>query len=103
EDVTLSQVAEFNSKDIGTTKSITLTEATLGGSDASNYTVSLTDVPTTTADITAKELMIAGSFSVDDKSYDGTDNATISTNTLTLQGRVPNETVNLQGLRARFS
>jgi hypothetical protein len=36
------------------------------------YTLSLADAPTTTANITAKELTIGGTFTAQNKPYDGT-------------------------------
>ena len=50
--------ATFDTKDIGTGKTVTLSGATLAGADAGNYV--LDAVATTTADITA--LHITGRF-----------------------------------------
>ena len=61
--------ADFDTKNVGTGKIVTLTGATLTGLDAGNY--SLTSIDTATADITAAGL--TGSFTVDSKVYDGTD------------------------------
>src|SRR5205823_4496069 len=66
--------ATFDTKDIGTGKTVTLTGATLSGADAGNYL--LDSVTTTTADITV--LHITGAFTASDKTYDGTDAATVT-------------------------
>ena len=84
DDVSLNAVAAFNDKTIGTGKTVSLTGSTLTGADASNYALSFTGAPTTTADITAKELTIGGTFTAANKVYDATTAATIETNNLTL-------------------
>ncbi|MDP6523855.1 MAG: YDG domain-containing protein [Kiritimatiellia bacterium] len=55
---------------------------TLGGADAGNY--SLSQPAGLSADITALELTVGGTFTALDKVYDGTTAATIDTNALTL-------------------
>jgi hypothetical protein len=55
---------------------------TLGGADAGNY--SLSQPAGLSADITALELTVGGTFTALDKFYDGTTAATIDTNALTL-------------------
>jgi hypothetical protein len=67
--------ATFDTKNVGTSKTVTLAGATLSGGDADNY--SLTSVATTTADITP--LGITGHITADSKVYDGTTTATIAT------------------------
>ena len=90
ETVTLTGgTATFGTKDVGTGKTVTGTGFTLGGGDASNYT--LGSVPTATADITAKSL--SGSFTANNKEYDGNRNATVASKSL--PGVVSGETVTL--------
>ena len=67
--------ATFDTKDIGTGKTVTLSGATLAGADAGNYV--LDAVATTTADITA--LHITGSFTAQGRIYDGGVDATVLT------------------------
>ncbi len=88
--------AAFDTKDVGTGKTVTLTGATLGGADADNYT--LTSVADTTADITA--LDITGAFTADDKVYDGTTDATVLTRSLV--GTITGDDVTLDGGTAAF-
>jgi uncharacterized protein YjbI with pentapeptide repeats len=76
DDVTLTGgTATFDDKNVGTGKTVTLSGATLSGTDAGNY--DLTSVSTTTANITAFE--VTGSFTADNKIYDATDAATVLT------------------------
>jgi hypothetical protein len=104
DDVTLTGlVIAFNNASVGTGKTVSITSANLEGDDAENYNLSLADAPTTTANITAKELKIGGSFTAQSKSYDGTVSATINANNLTLTGVETGDDVNLTGLVIAFN
>jgi sugar lactone lactonase YvrE len=63
-----------------------ITAALLQGDDAGNYTIDLTDSPTTTANITQATLTVDGSFTAADKTYDGNTAATMVENNLALVG-----------------
>ena len=89
--------ASFNDKNVGMAKTVTLTAATLGGTDAGNY--ALDSVVTTTANIIA--LHITGTFTADNKVYDGSTSATVLTRLLV--GAVSADAVNLSGGTANFS
>lgn len=96
--VTLSGgTASFNTKAVGTGKVVTLTGATLAGADAGNY--SLASVATATADIT--ELHITGTFTANDKTYDGNTNAVVGNRSL--NGAVAADAVALTGGTASFA
>src|SRR5215204_3719054 len=70
DDVSLTGgTAHFSDKNVANGKTVTLTGASLGGTDKDNYT--LGSVNTTTANITAKSL--TGSFTAANKEYDGND------------------------------
>ena len=72
--VTLSGgTANYNDKNIGTIKTVTLTGMSLAGAQAGNY--SLTSVATTSANITVRTLHLSN-FGADSKVYDGTTVAT---------------------------
>jgi hypothetical protein len=73
----------------GTTVTTTMT---ITGVSSGNY--SLTK-PALTADITARELTIGGSLTVNDKVYDGSKETTTAANHLTLSSIVPGDVVNL--------
>src|SRR4029450_5365724 len=69
EDVSASGgTATFDTKNVGTGKTVSATGFTLIGADKDNYAIAT--VNTTTADITAKTLTV--SFTVSSKEYDGT-------------------------------
>ena len=55
----------------------------MSGADAANYTANTT--ATTTADISAKGLTVSG-VTADNKAYDGTTAATLSTNEVAFAG-----------------
>jgi len=88
--------ATFANKDVGNGKTVTLTGASLGGADAANY--NLTSVNTTTANITAKQL--TGSFTANNKPYDGNTNATVASTSL--PGVISPDVVNLVVTNAQF-
>lgn len=100
---------KFENKNVGENKSVTFT-VTLTGDAASNYTLVQPDA--TTASITPRLVTING-LAVDNKTYDGKPDATISADlTLTLapvannadSGIVPNDdvTLNLTAAKAEF-
>ena len=89
----------FAQTTIGTNITVT-TNMTIGGLDAANY--QLTGQPTLTANITAKELTIGGSFTASAKAHDGTTAAVINPAGLTLVGVIGSETVTLKNVVATF-
>ncbi len=72
--ITVSATGVFDTKNVGTGKTVTLTE-TISGADAGNYTI--TKQGTTTANVTPKALTISGLTSAN-KTYDGTTKALAS-------------------------
>ncbi|MDD2550739.1 MAG: YDG domain-containing protein, partial [Bacteroidales bacterium] len=103
DDVQLSNlVAEFISAEAGNDIAVNINTADLSGTDAGNYTLSLTGAPSTTANIMPKELTIGGDFTVADKGYDGTTTATIAENNLTLITTVAGDDVSLTNVVAEF-
>ncbi len=83
-------------------KTVQITNATITGSDSDYYELSLTDTPTSEAKIDHKELSIDGSFTVLDKEYDGTTDATIDENNLELMGIISDDDVSLIDVVAEF-
>ncbi|PTQ87506.1 YDG domain-containing protein, partial [Agitococcus lubricus] len=73
DDVQLSSTGQFATKDVGSNKTVTLTNQ-LSGADLNNYSIQLND--TATADITVKT--ISGMVTAENKVYDGKTNATVS-------------------------
>jgi DNA mismatch repair protein MutH len=73
DDVTVAATGAFDTKDVGTDKTVALS-ASYGGADESNYII--TDQSTTTSDVTAKAIAISG-ITAGDKTYDANTLATI--------------------------
>ena len=73
---------------------------TINGADAANY--SLVQPTGLKADITEKELIITGTFTVSDKEYEGATDATIATNNLYLSGILGEDEVTLTNVVAAF-
>ena len=67
------QVANFADKNVGATKTVTVTGININGTDAANYTLANTDA-TTSANITPRALTVNATAS--DRFYDGTTCAT---------------------------
>jgi gliding motility-associated-like protein len=92
ETVTLSVgSANFDTRNIGTGKTVTASDLSLGGSDAGNY--QLASGATATATATISPIQLIPSITANDKLYDVSTAATLSSQTLS--GKVYGETVNL--------
>ena len=90
--------ATFDTKNVGTGKTVTGTGFTLAGADAGNYVLASTTL-TTTADITAAT--VTGSITANNKVYDGTTAATLATRTLS--GVLGTDDVALTGGSSAFA
>jgi hypothetical protein len=88
----------FSDKNIGIAKTVTLTVTDVTGSDADNYRL-INPVLNTTASIFPIELTVSGATAAD-KTYDGTDAATITG--ATLNGVLDGEDVGLTGHTSGF-
>jgi hypothetical protein len=71
-----SLTATYDTKNVGTNKAVSVATASLTGSTASNYTITTTGAPTTTADITQRPITLG--FTLSNRIYDGTINASVS-------------------------
>jgi hypothetical protein len=90
--LTNSYTATFASPDIGSNIAVTVSGLTVGGADATNYTLAQpTDL---TANITASALTVTG-ITASDKAYDGTTAATLNLGGATLNGLASGENVTL--------
>lgn len=83
-------IGTFADKNVGTGKTVTVSGLSLSGAQASNYTLTQ---PTTSANITAKEVTISGAVA-GNKTYDGNNTAVI---TGTLSGVKSPDNVTLNG------
>lgn len=95
DDVALNYTsASFADAAIADGKTVTVSGISLTGTDAGQYSLA-SATGTTTANITQKVLTIGGSFTAEDKPFDGTTDATIATNNLTLVGIVGSDDVSI--------
>ncbi|MCC2636956.1 MAG: filamentous hemagglutinin family outer membrane protein [Moraxellaceae bacterium] len=83
--------AEFADKNVGSGKTVTVSGTALAGSDAGNYSL---DSYTTTATITPRAIDVSGPV-VNDKVYDGSTAATLSTAAISLTGLVAGDALTL--------
>jgi hypothetical protein len=90
--------ADFDTKDIGTAKPVSITGISISGADAGNYSLTGTTA-NSSADITVRPL--TPSITASNKVYDGNASATIATRSLT--GVVGAEDVSLTGGTATFN
>jgi hypothetical protein len=88
DDVTASGSGNFDNKNVGTNKTITVVYE-LSGDDAGNYSL---DGTTATGDITAKALTIGG-ITAANKTYDGDTSATVDVSAATFTGLVEGDDV----------
>ncbi|WED66275.1 YDG domain-containing protein [Synoicihabitans lomoniglobus] len=91
-----SATGTFADKNVGTGKPVTVTGLALAGADAGNYILTQ---PTTTADITAATLTVAGT-TAQHKAYDGNTTATADFGSATLGGILGTDTVTLDSSSA---
>ena len=94
--------ALFSDKNVGSGKTVSVNGISVSGADAANYTANTT--ATTTADISAKVLTVSG-VTADNKAYDGTTAATLSTNDVAFDGVIGADVVDLvtNGYTATFA
>ncbi len=101
DDVTIdvaNATGTFDTKNVGTGKTVTITDITLGGNDAGNYTLS-SDSATATADITAKTVTVSG-ITASNKVYDGNTSATIETSGAAISDIVSGDNVTIDVAKA---
>ena len=94
-----STAGTFSDENIGLGKTVTVAGITISGGSIGNYTLIQ---PTTTANITPKELTVTG-VTASNKVYDGNMNAVLNTAGATLSGVVNSEDVKLNGGTGTFS
>ncbi len=104
DDIEISSVKlRFSQSKAGTDINVQINEVILKGEDADNYIVLYIDVPTVKADILTRKLTLDGTFTVDEKMYDGTTDANITENNLLLVGIVGNDIVEIETAEAQFA
>ena len=91
--VSLARTATFDTKNVGSGKSISITDIAFSGANATNYTLAATTA-TTTAAITPKALSVQG-VTATDRQYDGTTSVALVVGTLAAGGVIGSEAVSL--------
>jgi hypothetical protein len=83
DDVSLTgEAINFADPNVANNILVSITAASLAGTKAFNYSLSLVGSPTANANITAKELTVAGSFTANNKVYDGNTTASFNAKNL---------------------
>jgi hypothetical protein len=88
---TSGAIGSFATKDVGTGRTVTVSGLALTGADMGNYTLT---APTATANITAAPLTVTG-ITANNKTYDGTTDATLDATNAKLVGAVSGDVVTL--------
>jgi arabinogalactan endo-1,4-beta-galactosidase len=84
----------YDSRNVGTGKTVTVTGLAISGADAGQYTLASDSVSETNGIITSATLAVTN-LTVADKVYDGTTNATLNANSAALSGVVSGDDVSL--------
>ena len=99
--LTIGRTAVFADKNVGTGKTVTVSGATLSGTDSGNYTLS-SSTGSTTADITQRTLTIEG-ITGPSRAYDGSTNATPVTSGIVYGNKVSSDSLSLSSSSGVFS
>ncbi|MDO9075052.1 MAG: YDG domain-containing protein [Rubrivivax sp.] len=91
--VSLARTANFDTKNVGSGKTIRITDIAFSGVSAGNYTLATTTA-TTTAAITPKPLSVQG-VTATDRAYDGSTAVALTVGTLSAGGVVDTDLVDL--------
>ena len=97
---TTSATGAFSDKKAENGKTVTISDLALTGADAANYVLS--SQPTTTANITKKEVTVTG-ITAEDKEYDGNTNATVNCGSAVINGKVENDDLSISEPAGSFS
>ena len=96
-----SATGTFENENVGTNKTVTITNITLGGVDRNNYTVAENSQNTASAAITAKEVTVSG-ITAADKVYDGNTTATLDCSNATITGKVGEDELTVASATGTF-
>ncbi|MGL6161261.1 YDG domain-containing protein, partial [Microbulbifer sp.] len=92
----------FADKNAGSDKMVNITGLTLGGGDAGNYTLD-SDIATTTADIDKASIAAITGIAAEDKTYDGTTDATLDASGAGFTGMVAGDTLTVATASGAFA
>lgn len=93
DDVSINANAPFvySDKNVGDNKLITITDGLLTGDDNAKYEAEIT---TLRSSITKKQMTVSG-IEINDKTYDGDNEATYNTNSITYNGKISGDNINI--------
>ena len=97
-----SATGTFDNKNVGSDKTVTISDITLGGTDAGNYTLS-TATATTQANITAASISAVTGISALNKIYDGNTHATLTTSGAGFTGIVSGDNLTVANASGTFA
>ncbi|MGL6162630.1 beta strand repeat-containing protein, partial [Microbulbifer sp.] len=92
----------FADKNAGSDKTVSISGLTLGGGDAGNYTLD-SDIATTTADIDKASIAAITGIAAEDKTYDGTTDATLDASGAGFTGMVAGDTLTVATASGTFA
>lgn len=93
--LTVTAAGAFEDKNVGTGKTVNITQITLGGEDAGNYALAETgNQETAAADITAKAVTVSG-ITAADRDYNKETGATLSFSNVTFNGKFEGDKLTL--------
>ena len=95
EELTVSATGIFADKNVGTGKTVTISDLTLGGTDAGNYELAASGQQTeATANITAAEITVTG-ITAENKVYNGNTTATLVCTNATFTDKVDGDVLSV--------
>jgi hypothetical protein len=92
----------FDTKDVGTGKTVNISGLVLAGADSANYTLT-NSTATTTANITPASISAITGISAANKVYDGTTTATLTTSSAAFTGRLGSDVLTVATAVGNFS
>ncbi|MFO1191784.1 MAG: YDG domain-containing protein [Rhodoferax sp.] len=92
----------FDTKDVGTGKTVNISGLVLAGADSANYTLT-NSTATTTANITPASISAITGISAANKVYDGTTSATLTTSSAAFTGRLGSDVLTVATAVGNFS
>ncbi|MGJ0300147.1 beta strand repeat-containing protein, partial [Aliarcobacter cryaerophilus] len=91
----------FEDKSVGTNKIVNISNIALGGDDVNNYNL-LSTIGSTTANISKKDITVVTDITAENKTYDGTTDATLVTTNAKFIGMVANDKLNIATSKGTF-
>ena len=102
DDLSVSATGQFANKDVGTGKTVTISNLTLGGASAGNYKLADSgQQETTTANITQKAVTVSG-ITASNKTYNGNTEASLGVSGATISDLISGDNVTLSSATGQF-